>query len=107
MGAIVTALDRYGSTIEFRNTWGDGLCVVTADAETAADCAENALSLYAAEPWGWMMSAEPGQTTNLCQPPPSQLGRLRALRCLCRRARESRRAGMTAVRMRTDLARIG
>ena len=39
LGAIARTLDRYGSAIDFRNTWGDGLYVVIKDAETAADCA--------------------------------------------------------------------
>jgi hypothetical protein len=29
LGAIAGTLDRYGSAINFRNTWGDGLYVVT------------------------------------------------------------------------------
>jgi len=39
LGAIARTLDRYGSAVNFRNTWGDGLYVVVKDAETAADCA--------------------------------------------------------------------
>jgi class 3 adenylate cyclase len=39
LGAIARTLERYGSAINFRNTWGDGLYVVIKDAETAADCA--------------------------------------------------------------------
>ena len=39
LGAIAHTLERYGSAIDFRNTWGDGLYVVVKDAETAADCA--------------------------------------------------------------------
>ena len=29
LGAIARTLERYGSAINFRNTWGDGLYVVT------------------------------------------------------------------------------
>ena len=39
LGAIARTLERYGSAINFRNTWGDGLYLVIKDAETAADCA--------------------------------------------------------------------
>jgi hypothetical protein len=39
LGTIARTLDLYGSAINFRNTWGDGLYVVIEDAETAADCA--------------------------------------------------------------------
>ncbi len=39
LGAVARTLERYGSAINFRNTWGDGLYVVVQDAETAADCA--------------------------------------------------------------------
>ncbi|HKM72072.1 MAG TPA: TRAFs-binding domain-containing protein [Stellaceae bacterium] len=39
LGAIARTLEGYGSAIDFRNTWGDGLYVVIKDAETAADCA--------------------------------------------------------------------
>jgi class 3 adenylate cyclase len=39
LGTIASTLERYGSAIDFRNTWGDGLYVVVREAETAADCA--------------------------------------------------------------------
>ena len=39
LGAVARTLERYGSAINFRNTWGDGLYIVIQDAETAADCA--------------------------------------------------------------------
>jgi MAP3K TRAFs-binding domain len=39
LGAVARTLERYGSAINFQNTWGDGLYVVVQDAETAADCA--------------------------------------------------------------------
>ena len=39
LGTVARTLERYGSAINFRNTWGDGLYVVVQDAETAADCA--------------------------------------------------------------------
>jgi hypothetical protein len=39
LGMVADTLKRYGSAINFRNTWGDGLYVVVQDAETAADCA--------------------------------------------------------------------
>jgi len=39
LATIARTLDRYGTAINFRNTWGDGLYLVIEDAETAADCA--------------------------------------------------------------------
>jgi len=39
LGAIARTLEHYGPSINFRNTWGDGLYVVIKDSETAADCA--------------------------------------------------------------------
>jgi len=39
LGRFARVLDRHGSGILFRNTWGDGLYVVTRDVETAAKCA--------------------------------------------------------------------
>jgi hypothetical protein len=39
LGAIARTVERYGTAIDFRNTWGDGLYLVVKDAETAADCA--------------------------------------------------------------------
>lgn len=39
VGLFARVLDRHGRRILFRNTWGDGLYVVAADVETAANCA--------------------------------------------------------------------
>jgi tetratricopeptide repeat protein/adenylate/guanylate cyclase family protein len=39
LGTIARTLDRYGTAVNLRNTWGDGLYLVIDDAETAADCA--------------------------------------------------------------------
>ena len=39
LGTIARILDRYGSAIDHRNTWGDGLYVVVKDPESAAECA--------------------------------------------------------------------
>lgn len=39
LGRFARVLDRYGSKILFRNTWGDGLYAVASDVETAALCA--------------------------------------------------------------------
>jgi class 3 adenylate cyclase/tetratricopeptide (TPR) repeat protein len=39
LGRFARVLDRHGRGILFRNTWGDGLYVVTKDVETAAKCA--------------------------------------------------------------------
>ena len=39
LGRFAKVLDRQRSGILFRNTWGDGLYVVTRDVETAAKCA--------------------------------------------------------------------
>ena len=36
---LATELDRFGSNIRFRNTWGDGLYVVFDDIGAAAECA--------------------------------------------------------------------
>jgi class 3 adenylate cyclase len=38
LGRFARVLDSYGRKILVRNTWGDGLYVVTADVETAANC---------------------------------------------------------------------
>lgn len=45
LGAFAGVLSQYGSDVRYRNTWGDGLFVVLADAEVAARCA---LTLQAA-----------------------------------------------------------
>lgn len=39
VGLFARVLDRHRRRILFRNTWGDGLYVVAADVETAANCA--------------------------------------------------------------------
>ena len=39
LGLFARVLDRHRRRILFRNTWGDGLYIVTADVETAANCA--------------------------------------------------------------------
>jgi class 3 adenylate cyclase len=39
LGRFAKVLDRYGDQILYRNSWGDGLFVVTHDAEAAARCA--------------------------------------------------------------------
>jgi tetratricopeptide (TPR) repeat protein len=39
MGSLAGVLDRHGSSVEYRNTWGDALIGVLADAPAAARCA--------------------------------------------------------------------
>lgn len=39
LGAFATVLDRYGDTVEARNTWGDAVHAVLADVTEAARCA--------------------------------------------------------------------
>ncbi len=39
LGLFARVLDRHRRRILFRNTWGDGLYIVTSDVETAANCA--------------------------------------------------------------------
>ena len=38
MGPLAATLDRFGSAVLYRNSWGDGLYVVLEDVATAADC---------------------------------------------------------------------
>lgn len=39
MGCFARVLDRYGESVLFENTWGDGLYVVFAEEQSAAQCA--------------------------------------------------------------------